>query len=226
MERSSLADLLEMYLVALRRQQPHGPYNLGGWSAGGILAYALASELLAAKEEVSSLVLIDSPSPVGGLDRLPQSFFDHCSKIGIFESEMNERVVPSMPMPAALPQWLIPHFHATIELLHHYRALPLPQPREQAGPRITIIWAGTCAFEDQKYNQLPDDDDLSAADMEGIRFLTQRRTDFGPGKWSQLLSGHQVTVRTIEGEHHFSMMRRGAPELARAIRDALGLSID
>lgn len=224
MEKSTLDALLETYLTALRSQQPRGPYHLGGWSAGGIIAYALASRLLAANEEVSTLILIDSPSPAGGLDRLPQSFFDHCSRIGIFESEMNGRTVPLTAKSSTPPQWLIPHFHATIELLHHYRALPLPLLKERNSLRVTIIWAGACAFDDAKYAHMPDEGACSATEMEGIRFLTQQRTDFGPGKWAQLFSSHEVVVRTIEGENHFSMMRRGAPELAHVIRAALNKS--
>ncbi|PPJ57921.1 hypothetical protein CBER1_09856 [Cercospora berteroae] len=218
-QATSLDALLESYLATLRQRQPTGPYHLGGWSAGGVIAYALASKLLAANEEVASLILIDSPSPAHGLDRLPQSFFDHCSKIGIFENEMNERRLPTTaPVP---PQWLIPHFRATIELLHDYHAPPLPLSSKGTNTIVTIIWAGACAFEDQKYPDLPDTTTFSPTEMEGIHFLTKRRTDFGPGKWAQLLHGHKVNVHTIEDEHHFSMMRRGASKLARIIGTAL-----
>ncbi|GIZ49851.1 hypothetical protein CKM354_001287000 [Cercospora kikuchii] len=220
MQGTSLDALLETYLAALRQRQPAGPYHLGGWSAGGVLAYALASRLLAANEEVASLILIDSPSPAHGLDRLPQEFFDHCSKIGIFESEMNERRSPAIVAPVP-PQWLIPHFHATIELLHEYHAKPLPLSVEGSRTSVTIIWAGACAFDDQKYPGLPDTKQFSLSEMEGIQFLTQRRTDFGAGKWAQLLHDHEVNVRTIEDEHHFSMMRHGASKLARIIGTAL-----
>lgn len=220
MEQTSLATLLNIYLNALRQHQPKGPYHLGGWSTGGILAYALASRLLAANEEVSSLILIDSPSPARGLDRLPQSFFDHCSSVGIFESEMSERVADSTTRPGA-PQWLFPHFHATIKLLHEYHASPLPQSNERSTSRVTIIWAEACAFDDQKYAGMPDKNSYSQTEIEGIRFLTQRRTEFGQGKWAQLLHDHEVIIHTMEGEHHFSMMRRGAPELGRIIRTAL-----
>jgi thioesterase domain-containing protein len=60
-------------LAALRRHQPHGPYLLGGWSMGGILAHHLACELRARGEEVRLLAMIDSNSPeriagLAGLD--------------------------------------------------------------------------------------------------------------------------------------------------------------
>ncbi len=44
----------------LRRQQPHGPYYLGGYSALGLFAFEAAQQLLAEGEEVRLLVLFDT----------------------------------------------------------------------------------------------------------------------------------------------------------------------
>jgi amino acid adenylation domain-containing protein len=43
--------------------QPKGPYTIGGYCLGGILAFEIASQLQAAGLEVSLLVLLDPPSP-------------------------------------------------------------------------------------------------------------------------------------------------------------------
>jgi len=40
-----LADMAADYREELQRIQPHGPYLLGGWSMGGVLAYEVASQL-------------------------------------------------------------------------------------------------------------------------------------------------------------------------------------
>ena len=63
-------ELMKGYLDEVKRRQPHGPYNFGGWSAGGILAYRATQILMQEGEEVENLVLIDSPVPKG-LDKLP-----------------------------------------------------------------------------------------------------------------------------------------------------------
>lgn len=49
------------YLAEVRLVQPNGPYLLGGFSGGGLAAYEMAQQLLAAGEEVSALVLLDTP---------------------------------------------------------------------------------------------------------------------------------------------------------------------
>jgi len=59
--------LAERYLSEVRRLQPHGPYRLAGWSAGGLLAYEMARQLLAEGEQVEFLGLIDSGRPEGEL---------------------------------------------------------------------------------------------------------------------------------------------------------------
>ncbi|WP_339367596.1 thioesterase domain-containing protein [Photorhabdus luminescens] len=43
--------------------QPEGPYRICGYSSGGILAYAIAQQLLYSGEEVNFLGLIDTPAP-------------------------------------------------------------------------------------------------------------------------------------------------------------------
>ncbi|MCP1749196.1 non-ribosomal peptide synthetase [Bradyrhizobium japonicum] len=50
------------YIGIIRQAQPTGPYAIGGWSLGGLLAQAIASALERNGEQVT-LVLIDPPSP-------------------------------------------------------------------------------------------------------------------------------------------------------------------
>ena len=48
------------YLRIIRKIQPHGPYNLLGWSFGGLVAHAIATQLQSMGEEVALLALLDS----------------------------------------------------------------------------------------------------------------------------------------------------------------------
>jgi thioesterase domain-containing protein/acyl carrier protein len=51
------------YLAEAREVQPHGPYVLGGYCFGAIVAYEMAQRLLAEGEEVSLLISFNGPSP-------------------------------------------------------------------------------------------------------------------------------------------------------------------
>jgi amino acid adenylation domain-containing protein len=59
----TVEEMARDYLAAIRRVQPAGPYRLGGWSMGGVVAYEMARQLEAAGEETEKLVLIDSQVP-------------------------------------------------------------------------------------------------------------------------------------------------------------------
>ena len=59
----NLSDLAARYVEIIRGVQPDGPYRLGGWSLGGVIAFEIAQQLDRAGEEVSLLALIDSHPP-------------------------------------------------------------------------------------------------------------------------------------------------------------------
>src|SRR5215204_4219302 len=48
------------YLSIIRKIQPAGPYNLLGWSFGGLVAHAIATHLQSMGEEVALLAMLDS----------------------------------------------------------------------------------------------------------------------------------------------------------------------
>jgi len=60
-ERSLTIEVLaERYVSVVRSIQPEGPYRLAGWSAGGVIAYEMARQLLTEGETIEFLGLIDS----------------------------------------------------------------------------------------------------------------------------------------------------------------------
>lgn len=56
----SLREMAAVHLAQVRAVQPSGPYLLAGWSFGGVLAFELAQQLVAAGERVDFLGLFDA----------------------------------------------------------------------------------------------------------------------------------------------------------------------
>jgi thioesterase domain-containing protein len=54
-------EIANEYIELIRQIQPAGPYHICGWSFGGYIAHALATQLQAAGEDVAFLGLFDSP---------------------------------------------------------------------------------------------------------------------------------------------------------------------
>jgi pimeloyl-ACP methyl ester carboxylesterase len=60
---TSLPDLAAFYVRLIKKIQPDGPYLLGGWSMGGMIAMNMAHILLEQGEDVLKVIMIDSANP-------------------------------------------------------------------------------------------------------------------------------------------------------------------
>ncbi len=56
--------IAEHYLAQVRAIRPHGPYLLGGYSFGAVVAFEMAQQLQRAHEDVSLLFMLDPPTSV------------------------------------------------------------------------------------------------------------------------------------------------------------------
>ncbi|MFI0977437.1 amino acid adenylation domain-containing protein [Streptomyces sp. NPDC021093] len=56
----SVEEIAASYIAAMRKQQPEGPYTIGGWSFGGFAAFEMARQLQDAGQEVSSMIMLDT----------------------------------------------------------------------------------------------------------------------------------------------------------------------
>ncbi|RKZ90554.1 MAG: hypothetical protein DRR19_09725, partial [Candidatus Parabeggiatoa sp. nov. 1] len=66
---TQIEDMATDYIKALRIVQPHGPYMLGGWSFGGVVAFEMAQQLQKLGNKVALLALIDIGAPIEGSKR-------------------------------------------------------------------------------------------------------------------------------------------------------------
>ncbi len=57
----TIPEMAAYYVKIIRSRQPQGPYDLGGFSLGGILAYEVACQLQQIGEEVNSIIMVDAP---------------------------------------------------------------------------------------------------------------------------------------------------------------------
>jgi thioesterase domain-containing protein/acyl carrier protein len=58
-----IEDMAAWYIQALQTVQPTGPYLLGGWSMGGVVAFEMAQQLHAQGQRVALLALLDGRIP-------------------------------------------------------------------------------------------------------------------------------------------------------------------
>jgi iterative type I PKS product template protein len=188
---NGIPGVASQYLAEVRHRQPKGPYHLGGWSAGGVIAFEITLQLLAAGETVNSLILLDSPCPIG-LEPLPPRLHHFFAEIGIIGSEQGTKV----------PTWLLPHFEATIKALTAYKPQPIPAAAASRAPRTLSIWArhGVCRYPDSPRPAIRGDEPKS------MNWLLNNRTDFGPNGWERLLGNGEIKTMSLDG-NHFTLMK-------------------
>lgn len=195
-----LPEVIRIYKAEIKRRQPEGPYLLGGWSAGGVIAFELTRQLIEDGDKIERLVLIDSPCPIR-LEALPPTFHRFCNKIGLLGDGKNK-----------IPDWLLPHFRSTVRELTNYSELlddwlDLDIVGENSAimdqmPLTTVIWArdGVC--------KNPDDPrpECIGRMPNSMQWLVENRTDFGPNGWEKLLPANKIRSAEMDG-NHFTMMR-------------------
>ncbi|MEW6406571.1 MAG: alpha/beta fold hydrolase, partial [Chloroflexota bacterium] len=81
-----IEDMAAYYVKALREAQPDGPYLLGGYSMGGMVAFEMAQQLQAQDQKVAMLAIIDVPAQSPHLRYLRQ-FSDRLSALLRMSSE-------------------------------------------------------------------------------------------------------------------------------------------
>lgn len=210
----SLDELTAPYVAEIRRRQPTGPYNFGGWSAGGICAYDAARQLIFEEgERVERLLLLDSPFPIG-LEKLPPRLYSFFDTIGLF----GEGKAPP-------PKWLLPHFLAFIDSLDAYKAVPFPYEDPKLAeklPKTFMVWAkdGVCS---KPGDARPAPAADGSADPREMLWLLNNRTDLGPNGWDTLVGPKHVGgITVMEDANHFTMTRgEKAKELATFIANSM-----
>lgn len=173
------------FIEEMKRRQPQGPYSLAGWSAGGVIAYEIVVQLTKTGDKVDNLIIIDAPCPVT-IEPLPQGLHAWFAEIGLLGDGDEKKI----------PEWLLPHFAASVNALSNYTAEPIPADK---CPNTMAIWCedGVC--------HLPTDPRPNPYPTGHALFLLDNRWDFGPNRWDEYIDISKMKMRHMPG-NHFSMM--------------------
>lgn len=185
----SLEQMAADYVQAIQSVQTSGPYLLGGWSLGGLVAYEVARQLIDAGERVERMLLLDTTIPEGATSLVPKSeqvnvgleygidlsldelgdlspeeqlpfLWEHAKKLGVLDDDTPPEVV------AKSLSDLQGLFHHHVELCSRYQLQPLEVP-------VTLFRPQDVPF------------DLPVAEDRG---------------WGHLV--RHVEVRFVPGHHH------------------------
>lgn len=200
---TDIPGLTALYIAEILHRQPEGPYYIGGWSAGGVCAFEAVLQLQAAGKKVERLILLDAPCPTD-LDILPGNLHRWFDSIGLLGPEGNQE---------GTPDWLIPHFDASIRSLAEYEPPQIEFSALTHMPRTCALWAkdGVCKF--------PTDPRPPQEKSVHMKFKTQPRSmtwllenregnQLKRNGWEKFL-GEDCVMETsvVEGANHFTLMK-------------------
>ncbi|MEA3187678.1 MAG: hypothetical protein QOD99_1508 [Chthoniobacter sp.] len=92
--QDTIEEIAASYVREIRAIQPRGPYHLGGFSLGGVVAFEMAQQLAAAGERVGVLTLFDTFNPL-----IPPRRLTLLERV-----QLNRRLMAGMPWRKKLTQ--------------------------------------------------------------------------------------------------------------------------
>ena len=190
---STIEEMAAIYIKALQEIQPEGPYYLGGWSMGGVVAWEMAGQLQEAGREVALVALIDSYAPnqiSAGVETDDTALANSLAADlgGIFGTELP---ISAGDIEQLQPEEQLQHIFATAK---RFNLLPPEVDIEQMGRLFEVFKANRVALAN--YQPQP----YSGRAVQFSASLPEE--DRG---WSSLVRGELETV-VIPGDH-YEMMR-------------------
>lgn len=133
---NSIEAMAACYIDLMMQAQPEGPYLIGGWSAGGVVAFEMAQQLLRQGKKASQVILLDS---------IVHSKFFHENNFSLedFVADFSQNVLNDLPKNEA--NLFATEFRKNTELLMKYR------PSNYEG-QVTLLKA-----EENIFTQNPDE---------------------------------------------------------------------
>jgi amino acid adenylation domain-containing protein len=236
---SRLDEMAARYVEAIRRIQPDGPYHLGGWSLGGLVAFEMARQLSGLGEEVATVALIDTEAPTGTTPEVSPKLralaeqltdleifdrsgdpLDDAVLLAAFGDEMAQGLTGGVRgllahlrriAPDARREFLLRHLK--LDRVYHLETGPERVSRLLKVLRANLLAGARYAPTTPFAGRLTV---FRAADRVG------GSSDPAMG-WSRL-AGEGVTTRTIPGDHYTILATPGVQILADALSAELRAS--
>jgi thioesterase domain-containing protein len=191
-------------LDAVRAVRPTGPYLLGGYSLGGLIALEMARMLASEGETVGPLLMLDCYGP----PEFSTSFGKLCAVAAYFAA-----LKPRQKMSFLAERYQL------IRSRLSYRF----GKRPPAAIALNMLMQQEDAAAWQYVS------DVRPYDRDVLLMFASQRLASAPkhswGGWRGLFRG-RVEIRTIPGTHYHLLEKRNAPAVAQAIRSILPKDAD
>jgi thioesterase domain-containing protein len=204
----SVEAMATRYLEYIKDVQPAGPYSVGGWCFGGVIAYEVAVQLRAAGEETDLLFGIDSRAPIE--ENIPESS-DDATILSWFARDLAVPYGKTLDIPAELLRELggDAAFDHILKEAADLGVLAQDADRAQILRYFEAYLANGIALQ----TYLPEPADVDLVLLRAV----DETTDYGPALgWQSLIEG-SLDVIDVPGDHNSVMYPPHAEQAALAV---------
>jgi thioesterase domain-containing protein len=215
-----IEEMAAHYVEALRAIQPAGPYLLGGWSLGGIVAFEMAQQLRGGGHEVELLALIDVGTYVcnGNVTELD----DTAAMVSFAHELVNTWGISVPPVETFQPLWsdienVASEFRLDYILQQAKTASIIPADVELPdGQQLLQVYRSNMRAG---YTYVPKPYSGRITVIKAAESLSEVLPDATLG-WGALAQGG-VEVHTAPGNHYSMMREPNVRELAHILQHSL-----
>jgi amino acid adenylation domain-containing protein len=222
-ENQTIEQLAASHLACLREFQPHGPYYLGGYCFGGVVAYEMARQLREAREEIGFLAAINSNPP--------NSSYTHPRLTAAFPLKFARnaawRICDALQSPR---KW---YQHLSLKAQTRLRFFRRRFSDSAAAISIADQWIEALEVSDEErplwrahtrallqYRPRPYPGRLTLFRSPGHAWFCSFDNAFG---WAELAEGG-VTVKIVPGAHETILKSPNVELLAKELHDCLAVA--
>jgi thioesterase domain-containing protein len=197
------------YLKDLRAVQPEGPWLLGGWSLGGLVAWEMAKTLREQGGEVDLLVLIDTPAP-GRVTGQPLLDLDEISDIDLVVYHLVPELDPAAAEALRTEAARLNDLEAVLQAAQRLGALPEGIGTAQVQALLRTFRANARAAS--RYEPRPYDGRILL--IRATESVSRLDSQLG---WGDLFAGERE-ILDAEGDHYTILQGEAVYALARTLR--------
>jgi len=206
-----IEDMAALYIREIRGLQPEGPYFLGGWSLGGVIAFEMAHQLKGLGKQVALLALIDSYAPANDhdLSRLENDY----EIIGMFLRDFRGRLGKEMTesyddLKGKDIGWLLQYLLSEAKSLG---VLPPDAGMEEVRRLLNVFKANMNALKSYRPKAYFDRITLFRAETSSRNLLADNTSG-----WEDL-TDNPIEVHLIPGNHYTMVARPNVQTLAEKL---------
>jgi len=204
-ELLSIEQMAALYIGEVRKVQRAGPYLLGGWSLGGLLAYEMARQLASQGETTELLAMIDAYPPTPERKTNISMLVRFAAHLGRSLGKDLRRFSDQFLELGAEEQWMM-----LMEAMVQEGVLPRETAQRQLTDMLNVFTQNTLAVDKYSLQENPQNIMLFiAAESENPEHIAS--------EWSQW-AGETVELHVISGDHYTIVQQPNVSQLAGLLR--------